>query len=366
MLLTGLAQEEHDVARCRVLLSFTAILVVWIDPGEPLLARWFALASGPFTIDPRIFLIMATHLTYSVLVFLGLGRFLSMRLVPWTAWIDLLFAVAITTMTHGPSGPSYPFFAFAIVTSALRGGLRQAAAMTTASLAVYLAFGLVTHQGGADVLIMRPVYLAISGYVVGYLGQQRLDLQADMQQLEVAEQRHRIGRELHDGYAQALAGINLRLEGAVRRLRAGSTADALRELEELHEGVQREFDDFRRYARALAGVEDTPAPSATPAPLELHVTATFDASLPVADQVLGIAREGLSNVRRHARAERATLDIRTRGDDIELAIEDDGIGFASDVIPWSIASRVRELHGRIEIGERRPTGARVFVVLPRS
>lgn len=366
MVPSGLAQEEHDVARCRVLLSFTAILVVWIDPGEPLLARWFALASGPFTIDPRIFVIMATHLSYSVLVFLGLGRFLSLRLVPYTAWIDLLFAVAITTMTHGLSGPSYPFFAFAIVTSALRGGLRQAATMTTASLAFYLAFGLLTQQGGADVLIMRPVYLAISGYVVGYLGQQRLDLQADMQQLEVAEQRHRIGRELHDGYAQALAGINLRLEGAVRRLRAGAGAEALRELEELHEGVQREFDDFRRYARALAGVEETPAAMGTTAPLELRLTADFTASLPVADQVLGIAREGLSNVRRHARAQRAALDIRTHGDEIELSIEDDGIGFASDVIPWSIASRVRELRGRIEVGERAPTGARVFVVLPRS
>lgn len=363
---TGIEQEEHDVARCRVLLSFSAILVVWIDPGEPLLARWFALASGPFTIDPRIFVIMATHLTYSVLVFLGLGRFLSVRLVPYTAWIDLLFAVAITTMTHGPSGPSYPFFAFAIVTSALRGGLRQAATMTTASLAFYLAFGLLTQQGGADVLIMRPVYLAISGYVVGYLGQQRLDLQEDMRQLEVAEQRHRIGRELHDGYAQALAGINLRLEGAVRRLRAGSTENALRELEELHEGVQREFDDFRRYARALAGVDDTPSATEASAPPELRVTADFAVPLPVADHVLGLAREGLSNVRRHARAEVAVLDIRTQGDEIHLSIEDDGVGFASDVIPWSLASRVRELRGRIEIGDRSPTGARVAIRLPMS
>ncbi|MBY0274250.1 hypothetical protein K2Z84_02825 [Candidatus Binatia bacterium] len=226
---TGLVNEEHDVARCRVMLSLAAIVVVYVDPGEPLITRWFNLASGPFTIDPRIFLIMATHLTYSVLVLLGIGRFFPVRLAHYTAWIDLLFAVAITSMTHGVTGPSYPFFAFAIVTRALRGGLHQAAMLTTASLVFYLAVGLLTQAGGADVLIMRPLYLAISGYVVGYLGQQRLDLQTDMRQLAVAEQRHRIGRELHDGYAQALAGINLRLEGAVRRLRAGSADDALHE-----------------------------------------------------------------------------------------------------------------------------------------
>jgi signal transduction histidine kinase len=364
--LIGVEKEEHDVARCRVVLSFTAMLVVYVDPGEPLLARWFHFASGPFTIDPRIFVIMATHLTYSVLVFLGLGRFLSVRLVPYTAWIDLLFAVAITTMTHGVTGPSFPFFAFAIVTGALRGGLRQATMMTAVSLLFYLVVGMLTRAGGADVLIMRPLYLAISGYVVGYLGQQRLELQEDMRQLEVAEQRHRIGRELHDGYAQALAGINLRLEGAVRRLRAGSVDSALHELEELKEGVQREFDDFRRYARTLAGVPDTPSTSAASAAPLLRVAADFTVPLPVADHVLGIAREALSNVRRHARAERAALDIRSKGDEVQVTIEDDGVGFATDVMPWSIASRVRELHGRIEVGARTPTGARVAIVLPTT
>jgi signal transduction histidine kinase len=364
--LIGADKEEHEVARCRVVLSFTAMLVVYIDPGEPLLARWFDFTSGPFTIDPRIFVIMATHLTYSVLVYFGLGRFLSVRVVPYTAWIDLLFAAAITTMTHGVAGPSYPFFAFAIVTGALRGGLSRATVMTAVSLLFYLVVGLLTQGGGADVLLMRPLYLAISGYVVGYLGQQRLDLQEDMQQLEVAEQRHRIGRELHDGYAQALAGINLRLEGAVRRLRAGSVDSALHELEELKDGVQREFDDFRRYARALAGVPDTPATSEPSPPPQLHLSADLTVPLPVADHVLGIAREAISNVRRHARAERALLDIRSIGDEIQVTIEDDGVGFATDVMPWSIASRVRELRGRIEVGARSPTGARVAIVLPTT
>ncbi len=33
-------QIEYNIARCRVVLSLAAILVVYIDPETPLLARW--------------------------------------------------------------------------------------------------------------------------------------------------------------------------------------------------------------------------------------------------------------------------------------------------------------------------------------
>jgi signal transduction histidine kinase len=130
--------------------------------------------------------------------------------------------------------------------------MQQAMLITTASLAMYTCLILVSVHGDADVYIMRPVTLAITGYLLGYLGQQRLELQEQMRQLEVAEQRHRIARDLHDGYAQALAGINLRLESSRRLLRADAAGEALTELTELQESVKREFDDFRRYARSPA------------------------------------------------------------------------------------------------------------------
>lgn len=362
---TGLEKMEHNIARCRVVLSIAATLVVYIDPEEPLLARWIPIVTGSYQMDWRLFMVMATHVTYSLVVYRMIDRFPSARLVTLTAWVDVVFGVVIGTMTGGGTGPAYPFFAFAVVTSGLRGGLRQTMTVTTVSLTLYICLIVLSRRGGADVYIMRPVYLGITGYVVGYLGQQRLEMQEQMRQLEVAEQRHHIARELHDGYAQALAGINLRLEGSRRLLHAGETAEALGELTELQESVKREFDDLRRYARSLAGVEPTPTTGQEASPAALRFTADLTGPVDRIEHVLGIAREAITNVRRHAGARRAAIDIRTDASAVRIEIEDDGVGFPNDVTPWSIASRVREMGGQLRIVTDRPPGAHLLISLPQ-
>src|SRR5262249_59659031 len=127
----------------------------------------------------------------------------------WTMWIDVFFGSAIGTLTEGETSPSFPFFAFAVVAAGLRAGLRQALQVTAASVAAYVCLILFSTRGSAEMYIMRPVYLAITGYLVGFLGQQRLELQDNMRPLQAADQRHRIARHLHANFAQALAGINL-------------------------------------------------------------------------------------------------------------------------------------------------------------
>src|SRR5947207_781227 len=77
--------------------------------------------------------------------------------------------------------------------------------------------------GRLDLFIRRPVYLAITGYLVSYLGQQRQQLEERMRVLEASAERMRIGRDLHDGYAQALAGVTLRLEATRRLLSTGAS-----------------------------------------------------------------------------------------------------------------------------------------------
>ena len=361
-----LPQTEHNIARCRVVLSIAAILVVYIDPEEPLLAHSIPFTNGPFTMDSRLFVVMAAYIIYSAMVYLSLlgKRVLSPRLAARTIWVDVLFAVTLATMTEGVTSPAYPFFAFAVVASGLRGGLRQAMLVTTVTLGLYLGLIVISARGGADVYIMRPVYLGITGYLVGYLGQQRLELQEQMRQLEVAEQRHRIARELHDGYAQAMAGINLRLEGSRRLLRVNAVTEALTDLTELQDSVQREYDDLRRYARSLAGVEVTPTADDAPQTTRLRLRAEVSGSLELVDQVLSIAREGIHNIRRHARAQTARIEIHTEPSRVRINIDDDGVGFRSNVIPWSIASRVKEIGGQIELlADQRP-GAHMLITLP--
>jgi signal transduction histidine kinase len=358
---------ERNIARCRMVLSLAAILVVYIDPETPLLSRWVPFVSGRFMVDARLLAVMATHVVYSIAVYgaLHAGRAVSPRLLDATVWADVLFAVAVTTMTEGVTGPSYPFFAFAVVASGLRGGFRHAMRVTVASLGLYSCLIFLSTRESADVWVMRPVYLGITGYLVSYLGQQRLELQEQMRRLEIAEQRHRIARDLHDGYAQALAGITLRLEGARRLLRADGADEVLGDLTDLQESVNREYDDLRRYARSLAGVDATPTAGDAHDATLVSLHATVSGPIALVDHVLGIAREGLSNVRRHACARTASIDIEGNPAGVRISLDDDGVG-CGGAMPWSIASRVKEIGGAVEIAADHRPGAHVLITVPRA
>jgi hypothetical protein len=72
----GTHQLEHAIARCRVLLAAAAMLVVYIDFEAPLLARWIPFISGPFTMDPRLLSAMALFLTYSLVLYFGVDRWI--------------------------------------------------------------------------------------------------------------------------------------------------------------------------------------------------------------------------------------------------------------------------------------------------
>ena len=362
------SQIEQNIARCRLVLSVTAFLAVYVDPTVPLLSRWIALTSGPFVMDPRLWIVMAAHLSYSVIVFAGLARgwFSPTRVAVHTTWWDVFFGVAIAALTEGITSPFYPFFAFAVVVVGLRSGLRPALLVTSVGVGLYLFLILVSTGRGAAIYIMRPVYLAITGYLVGYLGQQRLELEEEIRQRDAAEQRHRIGRDLHDGFIQVLSGINLRLDGCRRLLQADAVAEALTDLAELRNTVNREHDEWRAYMRSLAGLEVTPRSDHGSTAPQLRVSADLSGSVDLVDHVLQIVREGIANIRTHARARAATIQIRTADSEVRINIEDDGVGFHTDVPPWSIASRVTEIGGRLQILHDEGQGAHLSISLPQT
>jgi signal transduction histidine kinase len=49
-------------------------------------------------------------------------------------------------------------------------------------------------------------------------------------------------------------------------------------------------------------------------------------------EVFSIAREALTNVRKHARAQRVTVEMSLQGEELILRITDDGVGFEADVL----------------------------------
>jgi signal transduction histidine kinase len=192
------------------------------------------------------------------------------------------------------------------------------------------------------------------------------------------EERRRLRRDLHDGLGPALAAQTLKA-GSARALFARDPERAQALLEELEVDAQTAMADVRRLVYnlrppaldqlGLAGaIRQTAATHAGGIRMKVELPDHLPA-LPAAVELAAyrIVQEALTNVTRHARAQRCRLRL-TVGDDLELEVIDNGVGLSAAGPPGvgmsSIRERAAELGGISSIGPGRSSGTRVFVQLP--
>ncbi|MHB9091364.1 MAG: ATP-binding protein, partial [Chloroflexota bacterium] len=199
----------------------------------------------------------------------------------------------------------------------------------------------VIATGGEGLPVQEVDMLeAIAGQVAVAIENARLFDQ--VQQLAVLEERDRIAREMHDGLAQILGYLNLRIhmaedllekgdrEGLRSELQhsAGVTQEAYADVREailgLRTSITLEQDllcTLREYLRKFRQNSDIAA--------ELEVAHEESINLtPAAEvQLIRIIQEALTNVRKHARANHARVRLRGDGEMAEVTISDDGRGF---------------------------------------
>jgi signal transduction histidine kinase len=199
-------------------------------------------------------------------------------------------------------------------------------------------------------------------------------------------ERQRIARELHDETGQALTALGMGLRGAASNLTKDpeKTLEQLRHLGNLAaeslEGLQRLISDLRP-----SQLDDLGLPAAlrwysgeieARTRLEVPVRVLGQAR-PIAGTVktalFRIAQEALTNVMKHADAERATVTLRYGESAAELIVEDDGAGFnpgmvaASDRAMWGLTGmeeRAALLGGYFELESSIGEGTRVRVAIP--
>jgi signal transduction histidine kinase len=154
------------------------------------------------------------------------------------------------------------------------------------------------------------------------------------------EERSRLARELHDTLLQGMAAIGMQLRGVRRRIEPAAPA-AARALESVEDMVTLSLDETRRLVwnlrddAAQAGdlgvalarlgerlTQGRPVTCST----RVEGAAT---RLPngVQDQLFRIAQEAVANAVKHAAAHRITIELEYRGEEVRLAIADDGRGF---------------------------------------
>ena len=176
---------QHGIARCRLTLSIAAMIAVFVDPTQPLLGSRLPIQSGAFEMDFQVLWVLVLHFAYSVgvLWLLRARAALPPTFDRITLSLDVLSGAAIAAFTEGISSPMYAFVVFAVIAAGLTSGLRRAMLVTAVSVALYLSLILISAPGQINFYIMRPVYLGITGYLVGYLGEQRLRLESGIRDL---------------------------------------------------------------------------------------------------------------------------------------------------------------------------------------
>ncbi len=173
-------------------------------------------------------------------------------------------------------------------------------------------------------------------------------LQGELQVLAIQRERERIAREMHDGLAQVLAYVNTKSQAIEELLADGRVTDARRQLAELAAAARSVYVDVREAILSLstpvpldrgvaAALEEYAAVFAESSKLAVPFLASPEAakarlSAAAQAEVFSIAREALTNVRKHARANRVSLNLVLDGQDLVLCIEDDGVGFEAELL----------------------------------
>jgi signal transduction histidine kinase len=198
-------------------------------------------------------------------------------------------------------------------------------------------------------------------------------------------ERRRISREIHDRIGQAMVSVRLSLAAA----RTAVETDEARELiEEGITAVDRAMLDVRRLAADLrstpsldagltAAIASLLASQARPAGFRGEfVSDKLDEPLPpvMEEACLGVAREALTNIARHAAARRVRVSLRVGPDALVLKVADDGVGFepgratkrasSTGLGLVGMAERVALLGGSLEVASRRGHGATVTARFP--
>ncbi|MCF3178645.1 GAF domain-containing sensor histidine kinase [Streptomyces polychromogenes] len=180
--------------------------------------------------------------------------------------------------------------------------------------------------------------------LVAFAGQAALALELaerrrDAEQIALLEERDRIARDLHDLAIQRLFATGMTLQSAARLVEHEGAAERVgRAVDDLDETIKiirstifglrtkdRDSGPGLR-ARAARAVGDA-APSLGHPPI-LSMEGLLDTDVPpqIADHVVAVLGELLSNAARHARATRVAVALRAGRGEIVLTVADNGVG----------------------------------------
>ncbi len=211
-------------------------------------------------------------------------------------------------------------------------------------------------------------------------------LRVSEQQLRrLFNEREYLVRDMHDNIVQSIYVAGLNLEEIVRLIQkdpARAAAAVAKTVEDLN-GVIR---DIRRYIDRpaeqigapplrdnLAKLIEHSRPNSDPR-FRLKVDAAAEGQLTPdeAEHVLQIAREAMSNSRRHSHAKHGTVTVGLTDDGVTLEVRDDGDGFDPAAVKhggsglYNMTRRAQQIGARFEVHSSPGKGTRVVLHIPKG
>lgn len=201
----------------------------------------------------------------------------------------------------------------------------------------------------------------------------------DRQEMALISDRERIARDLHDIVIQRLFATGLQLQGIAALSGEDRVAerldDAVGDLDQTIKSIrgtifelqERRSGSLRAQIRTLVR-EYAPVLGFTPT---VRTSGPVDSVVPeeLAAQVLAVLREAVSNIARHALADRAEVDLAVDDRVLQLSVTDDGVGIPGDVQESGLRNarrRAADFGGVLDVRAQTPRGTRLVWRVPLS
>ncbi|MEI7989630.1 MAG: sensor histidine kinase [Chloroflexota bacterium] len=204
-----------------------------------------------------------------------------------------------------------------------------------------------------------------------------------LETLAISRERNRMSRELHDTVVHTLSGLSVQLETAIAYWQVDpQTTEKL-----LGQSLIAARSGLQETRRALKALRATPLEDLGPViaiqnlvkkaadrgklVLDMHLPDPSLTISPDAEQCLyRITQEAVENVVHHANAQRLTVKLAVDGEDIDLIVRDDGIGFHAEKKPTpghfglpGMQERAHLVGGKLSINSNPGSGTTVHLTI---
>ncbi len=307
---------------------------------------------------------------------------------------DFLLCILLVIFTNGLNSPFLLYSLTPIMTAALlfeeKVALSLAATASISLSAAHLALSQFTERFASimqgynlTLLIIYTLFCFVTATVPYRIN---LNIRRRIEREAIIEERRRIAREIHDGVAQSLGYLNLKTKIVSDSVSSQDTVQALNELGDIRKVVQDTYEDIRESIDQLsAEVRNLPIIPALASytrefgnnngiKVQFNVSKAFPQLSPVAElQLLRIAQEALTNVRRHALATEVGVRLENTSETVEMIVKDNGQGFTLSDLEKAppgyhglsiIKERAEGLGGSLDISTAQGEGTELRVSLP--